>query len=369
MLNSVTNHIQENTLGFKLAIKNIWNSKWSLKNVFIIAIIILSLLVSFYLYIQPKAEPRKSTKVVEVETIIPKTIQKSIVLIGTIHPKHSTILVAKDAGLLDIILPSGTTIKKGDLIAKIINPDIEKNYQLSKDAEEIANTQYNRFLSLQKKGFVSVRELEEKKQGWIESQKDLAKTKIELKNMRFYSPFDGVIGAFKIREGTQINTGDAVVTVYDPLAITIDLNIPCSHLKNIKVNQPVHVFNQIYHLNHLQKMMDDETHMCPADVDINCKSCVIGDSVTVQLIIKEKHHALVIPTQALFLRNGKLSVYKIINNHIVFAAVKQGIQDKEKVEIISGLKPGDQIIIKSPARLYPGLEVAIFQPSKKETQG
>lgn len=365
----MTNHIQENSLRLKLAIKNIWNNKWSLKNVFIIAIIILSPLISVYLYIQSKEEPRKSTKVVEVETISPATIQKSITLIGTIHPKHSTILVAKDAGLLDILLPSGKTIKKGDLIAKIINPDIEKNYQLSKDAEEIANTQYNRFLNLQKKGFVSVRELEEKKQGWIETQKDLAKTKIELKNMRFYSPFDGVIGAFKIREGTQINKGDAVVTVYDPLTITIDLDIPCSHLKNIKVNQPVRVFNQIYHLSHVQKMMDDETHMCPADVDINCESCVIGDSVTVQLMIKEKHQVLVVPTQALFLKNGKLSVYKVINNHIEFVAVKQGIRDKEKVEIISGLNSGDQIIIKNPERLYPGLEVAIFQPSKKKLQG
>lgn len=216
------------------------------------------------------------------------------------------------------------------------------------DAEEIAYTQYNRFLNLQKKGFVSVRELEEKKQGWIEAQKALVKTKIELKNMRFYSPFDRVIGAFKIREGTQINKGDAVVTVYDPLTITIDLDIPCSHLKNIKVNQPVRVFNQIYHLSHVQKMMDDETHMCPADVDINCESCVIGDSVTVQLMIKEKHQVLVVPTQALFLKNGKLSVYKVINNHIEFVAVKQGIRNKEKVEIISGLNSGDQIIKKNP---------------------
>jgi membrane fusion protein (multidrug efflux system) len=356
-------------LGLKLAIKNIWNIKWSLKNVFIIAILILLTFISIYLYIHSKVEPRKSTKVVEVETINRTTIQKSIALIGTVQPKHSTILVAKDSGLLDILLSSGKTIKKGDLIAKIINLDIEKNYQLSKEAEEIANTQYNRFLSLQKKGFVSARELEEKKQSWIESQKDLAKTKNELKNLRFYSPFDGVIGAFKIREGSQINTGDSVVTIYDPSTMTIDLDIPCSHLKDINVNQPVYVFNQMYHLSHVQKMMDEDTHMCPADVDINCESCVIGDSVTVRLLIKEKQQALVIPTQALFLKNGKLSVYKVINNHIEFVAVKQGIQDKEKVEIISGLKPGDQIIIKSPERLYPGLEVAIFQPPKKESQG
>lgn len=333
----------------------------------IISLCFILLSISLYFYLHSKNEPQPPSKVVEVELLKPSSIQKNVSLIGTIHPKHASLLVAKRTGVLDILLTSGQAVKKGELLAKIINPDIEKNYHLSKDAVAIAENQYQRFLNLQNKGFVSLRELEEKKQSLIEAQKDLAKTKIEMKEMRFYAPFDGVIGAFKLREGSQLNVGDAVVTIYDSHTKTIDLDIPCTYLKYIKPNQAVSVFNHKYQLSHIQEMMDEDTHMCPADIDVSCEHCVMGDSVTVQLILKEKQDVLVIPTQALFLQNGKLFVYKVLDNHIELVAVKQGIQDKEKVEIVSGLKAGDSVVSNNPERLYPGMEVTIFQPENKKT--
>lgn len=327
-----------------------------------ISMIILcsSIFMGFYLYNKSKFEPPIATKVVETELTRPTKIQQLIKLIGTIHPKHTSILVAKGSGVLDVLIYSGETVKKGDLIAKIINPGIEKNYQLSKDALQITKNQYQRFLTLKNKGLVSILELEEKKQQWIEAQKNLAKSKMELTNMRFYSPFDGIVGAFKLREGAQVNEGSAVFTVYDPMAVTIDIDIPCHYLKSIKENQSVYVFNTLYHLSHLQKMMDDETHMCPADVDIKCDHCIIGDSLFVTLVIKEKDHVLVIPDKALFLKDGLLSVYKTKNHHIELVRVKQGIQEQDKVEISSGLKTGDEVIIKNPERLSPGLEVIVM---------
>jgi membrane fusion protein (multidrug efflux system) len=77
--------------------------------------------------------------------------------------------------------------------------------------------------------------------------------------------------------------------------------------------------------------------------------------------VNKKTGALVIPTQALFLKQGKTHVYKVVNKKIELVAVKTGIQEKDKVEIISGLNPGEHIVSKSPERLYPGLEVSIYK--------
>lgn len=317
----------------------------------------------------PPAPQALPTKLVEIETATPTHIQKTIKLIGTIRPKHTTILVAKGSGMLDILQPSGEMVKKGDLIAKIINPDIEKSHQLSKATAKLANTQYKRLFGIRKTGFVSAREVEEKKQLWIDAQKEVAKTKIELKNMRFYAPFNGIIGAYKIKEGSQVNESAQVVTVYDPSALTIEVDIPCTNHPLIKENQPVRVLGKAYQLSHLQKMIDDETHMCPADIDIHCDTCLIGTNVAVDLVVKEKHDVLVVPTSALFLKNGTPHLYKVNNNKIELIKIKTGIQEKDTVEISSGLKSGDQVIIKNPERLYPGLTVAIYQPPENKSKG
>ncbi|KTD39985.1 efflux RND transporter periplasmic adaptor subunit [Legionella parisiensis] len=342
-----------------LIIRNSLSSKYKVIGLSSILFTVLSIYYLFYYHAQTSPPP--APKIVETVTVAPTTIEKTIRLIGTIRPKHATVLVAKGSGMLDTLISSGQTVEKGDLIAKIINPDIERSYKLSKETEQLENTQYQRFKNLQKPGFVSTREVEEKKRIWIDSQKEKARTKIELKNMRFYAPFDGIIGAFKIKEGAQVTEGAPVVTIYDPNSLTVEIDIPCTNNHSIKENQPIYILNKLYHLTHVQKMIDDETHMCPADVDIQCTDCLVGASVSGRLVVNKKTGVLVIPTQALFLKQGKTHVYKVVNKKIELVPVKTGIQEKDQVEIISGLKSGENIVSKSPERLYPGLEVSIYK--------
>lgn len=340
-------------------IPNFIGSKFKVMGLLSLLLILLS---TYFLFYSPRHKPSApSPKIVEVITVSPTTIERTIKLIGTIRPRHATILIAKGSGVLDTLMTSGQTVRKGDLIAKITNPDIEKSYQLSKETEQLDNTQYQRLKSLQKSGFVSAREVEEKKRIWIDSQREKAKTKIELKNMRFYAPFNGVVGAFKIKEGAQVTEGTPVVTIYDPNSLIVEMDIPCTNHHSIEENQPIYLFNQLYHLSHVQKMIDDETHMCPADVEIQCPHCLVGASIAGKLVVSKKIDTLVIPTQALFLKQGKTRVYKVVNRKIELVTVKTGIQEKEKVEIISGLKSGDQIVSKSPERLYPGMDISIYK--------
>jgi membrane fusion protein (multidrug efflux system) len=335
--------------------------KW--KNNVIVFIIILALLITGKYLFFKKVEPiPNSNKLVEVETITKQPFQQTIRLLGTIHPKHTAVMIAKGSGMLDALIPTGQKIKKGTLIAKIDNPDIKNNLQLSVSAEALAKAQFDRMSPLLKNGFVSPKEIEEKKQIWIDAQKELSKTKIELDNLRFYAPFDGIVGAYKKREGAQIIPGEVVVTIYDPSSLVVDVDIPCSNVHSIKEGQPVKVLGKTYTLTHFQKMLDEDTHMCPADIDIRCADCLMGATVKVDLVVAEKQEAIVIPDHALFLKNNKPHVYVVENNKIVLIAVKTGMKQQERIEIIEGLKPGQQLVIKGQERLYPNLPVDIYKP-------
>jgi membrane fusion protein (multidrug efflux system) len=347
-----------------------WKKKYLTKKYLVLCLFLSLALCYLWFSFGNKTPPLpKPVKLVDAKILKPETIEQTITLIGTIRPKHSTILVSKRSGLLDIMMFSGQSVKKGDLIAKIANPDIEKNVQLSEAAEALAKHQYQRFSELKKTGFVSSREIDEKKQSWIDAQKELTRTQNELNDLRFYVPFNGIIGAYKLREGTQVNEASPIVTIYDPSSLIVEIDIPCTNLPPIGANQTVYVFNKPYHLSHLQKMIDDETHMCPADIDIQCERCLIGSTVPVRLLVKRKQNTLVIPETAIFLKNGSSYVYKITNNKTELTAITTGLQQKKNIEVISGLKAGDQVVSKSPERLYPGLDVAVYQPADDKQKG
>ena len=310
----------------------------------------------FYFRLSPQRPPQK---IVEIAIVKKQKFQQSIRLLGVIHPQHATYMAAKGSGVLDILIPTGQKISKGALIAKIDNPDIDNEVLLSQSAETIAKSQLDRLQPLLEKGYVSGREIEEKKQEWITAQKEFAKMKMERDNLRFYAPFDGIIGAYKKREGAQINAGDTVVTVYDPETLVVDFDIPCSNLAKISVGQRVYVFDKAYPLDNIQRMLDEETHMCPADVKIACEDCLIGSTVPVRLVVTEKNDVITIPFQALFLKNGIPHVYIVEENKIVLVEVKIGAKQEDRIEIITGLQPGQQLVLKGQERLYPEMSVEI----------
>jgi len=128
------------------------------------------------------------------------------------------------------------------------------------------------------------------------------------------------------------------------------------------VGQEVHVDKKTYSLSRMQKMLDEETHMCPAEVDIACNDCLVGDSVDVDLVVAEKKKTIVVPYQALFLKNSKPAVYVVEQGKVVLVMVTTGIKQQDNIEIMAGLKPGQLLIIKGQERLYPALAVDIYQP-------
>ncbi|CAM2943035.1 efflux RND transporter periplasmic adaptor subunit [Legionella worsleiensis] len=351
-------------------IKNLWQSKHH-RNITLLALVITSLLffIGKWLFNANKLPQLPPNKVVEVETVTTQTLNQTIRLLGTVHPKHTTTLFAKGSGMLDEVVPTGQRIKKGALIAKIDNPDLEKNLHLSVSAATLAKTQLERYAPLIPKGIVSPREVEEKKQAWLNAQKELSRAKIERDNLRFYAPFDGVIGAYKKREGAEVTTGEAVVSIYDPGSLVVDFDIPCTNLSDINEGQTVRILGKKYPLSHIQKMIDETTHMCPADVDIRCDKCLLGATVEVELIIAQKHNTLVVPKNALFLRNSQPFVYIVKNNKVVLVPIKTGLEQENSIEVTEGLEKGQQLVIKGQDRLYPDMTVDIYTPPTKNQLG
>jgi membrane fusion protein (multidrug efflux system) len=54
-------------------------------------------------------------------------------------------------------------------------------------------------------------------------------------------------------------------------------------------------------------------------------------------------------------------VYTIIDNKAHIGAVRTGVKEKNIIEILEGLSPGDLVVSEGQARLYPEIAVKIFE--------
>lgn len=335
------------------------------KKTSITLVIILCIFLAYKLfYAKTDNMPKEEIKTVEVEKVQLKDIRQTTRFIGTIKSQKFTMLVAKSNGILERSVDSGQTVKKDDLIAKVLNEDIERNYILSQQAEKIAQLQYDRLNKLLKSGVSSKSAVEEKESAWIEYQKKLSDARIALDDINIYAPFDGVIGIFKIKNGSQVQKGDVLVSLYDPSTTIVEFDVPLSIINFVHDKSPVFINQREYSLTHIQKMLDEETHMSPAYVSIICNNCIVGSTTNVDVVLQEKKSVMVIPSEAVILQAEKPFVYYVKDNKSVLAPVTLGIQEKKEIEITSGLKVGDLVIVRGQSRLYPNSPVKVGSASE-----
>ena len=322
---------------------------------------IVSLVLCLWMAACSEKPAQPPVKVVEVAAVQKGDIQESITLLGTIRAKKKVLFTAKSSGILDYVAETGDSVSKGTLIAQLENGDLEKSRSLAEETAQIAQQQYNRMRALESSNALNKQTIEDSKRAWLETQNALSQANMAWEQTRFVAPFDGIVGVYKSREGDQVQTGDPIVTFYDPNQLFIELDIPTKFVKYLKVKQSVMVQGKPFTLTSLQKMIDSDTHMAPATVDFSCPGCLVGEVISVQVPIQIHHAVYWVPTESIFQKEGKSYVYVVQENKLKRVAVKTGLQEKTRLEIISGLKEGDVVVIKGQDRLQPDMTVQVAE--------
>ncbi len=333
------------------------------KRVLIYLSIILVIIITYFIS-KKEIAIYQDIKVVEIEKINKKNINKTTSLIAKIKAKYSANLITQASGILNIIVEAGANVTKGTLIAKINNIEVERLYSLTSSAEIIAKDQYDRAKRLLNSGAYSKSDFEITHNRWINAKKDKADAKIAFDKLNFYAPFDGIIGVYKFKDGEQLRGNEQIVSFYDPKNVTLELDIPSSLVPYVNNGQDLTVLGKHYKLTHIQKMLDEEKHMSPAFVDITCEDCLIGSNLDVDLTVIQKNNIIMIPYEAIFNNNGNSMVYIVKNDIVEPRKINLGIREKEEIEVISGLEEEEMIIARNPSRLYPGCRVKIHESIK-----
>ncbi len=315
----------------------------------------LLLTSSFVLANEEPAPP----KVVEVMTAAPADLRQSVRLFGTVHAKREVTLVAEVDGVLDTTFPAGAKVEKGQVFATLDNPDTKKSYELAQGNEKIALEQYNRAQGLNAKHqAVSQKTVEIARSRWIDANQGTLKAKTDYEKTQFEAPFSGILGVFKMREGAYVQKGDRIVTLYDPNELVLEFEIPAKFLQT-DVRKAL-VKEKLYTTVRTQGVVDTQTNTAPAYLDLEgCETCLVGTVLDIDLVIKEALQTLYVPSESIFMEGKDSFVYVVVGTKAKKRKVQVGFEDGGKVQLISGIKAGEQIVSRNPGRLSDDQDIQV----------
>ncbi len=299
-------------------------------------------------------------KIVEVISLKKKDIRESVRLFGRVRAKLEYTHIAETDGVLDHTLLAGQALKKGEVFASLDNPEVKTTYELAKKAEAIALEQYQRSQTLLNKNAVSQKKAESDRGQWIEARQRSLLAKAAFDKIQFKAPFDGVLGVFKHREGAYLQKGDRVVTLYNPETLVVEVDIPEKYVETLTPHSQIIIKGKTYTLTQLQKVIDPATNTAPSFVDVGkATSLIPGSIVAVKLVLNQRNKTIVIPEESLFIDGKHHFVYLVQDGKTVKKEVTLGLSEDRHYEILTGLKEGDQLVIKNPTRLTPDEPVDI----------
>ncbi|MGH9776389.1 MAG: efflux RND transporter periplasmic adaptor subunit [Candidatus Acidiferrales bacterium] len=326
----------------------------------------------------------------EVEATLTKVeradIQRTVTISGTVAalPNQDVKVSALVPGrIARLPVAEGDAVKIGQLLAKIDDRTYRDQVQQAEAAEAQAKANLqNAQLSLKRnqdlfdRGIAARKDLEDARTQQQVAQATLrqAEAALEIAHMQLsrtevLSPLTGRVAKRFVNIGEQVDgtAAQPIVEVANLGQAELQGNLPAFYLSRIKVGQTVPVTSDALpgmtlsgKVIAISPAVDPATNVGLIRIRIPNKEHLLrlGIFLNAPIAVETHAHALTVPPQAVYRdENGKPRVFEIENNTSKPVEVTLGIETPDRIELLSGAKEGDTVILTGGYGLQGGEKI------------
>lgn len=291
-----------------------------------------------------------------------------------IHSRRHIEVRALERGYLEqVLVKEGQTVKKGDLMFKILSTIYQANLDAETAEAHLAQLEFNNTKRLYEQNVVSQNEvaLLQAKLAKAQAKAQLASAELNFTNVT--APFDGIVDRQEKQLGSLIEEGDILTTLSDNSVMWVYFNVPearyleyMSDRDQHKENNRIELvlangekFPQTGMISAIEAKFNNETGNIPFRADFDNPNGLLRHGQTGNVLIhRTQDNALVIPQRATFEILHKRYVYVIDKDHVVHnreITIEHELDDIFVVK--SGLKPTDKIVLEGVRQIHDGEEI------------
>ena len=316
-----------------------------------------------------KQSDKKEAKptLVSVTQVKNQTVETTEEAVGTLEGLDNPTLSAEVPGrVVKIYVNTGEYVKQGQLIAILDSTDFvmqrnEAQAEVARIQALLANQAktVERNQALVNKKFISQNAVDNEvaQQNVLKEQLLGAKARVGSINhssskTKIYAPASGNVEKKLTDEGNFVKVGDPIILIVSKQHLRAHLPFPehiAAKLKpglEVRLTSPTSSTTVKSVIHELKPMVVEGSRTLDVIADIfGAPGWQPGASVTGTVILGEKAAAIMVPEQSLVLRPAGEVVYVVRNNRAYQAVVKTGAHQNGMVEMLSGIKENDTIVV------------------------
>jgi len=318
---------------------------------------------------------------VSVVSIKPQNISSFIETTGTVYSSKEGVMKSEVSGIYRLQrnpatgrpFALGDAVKAGHILIRIEDREFENNLQIESKKLNLALAENNlkKQKSLHEKGGVTQTELQNASIQHVNAKYSYENAEIQQAKMVVKAPFDGVIVELPYHtDGVKIDQGQTLLKIMQYDKLRMDVNLPEKHLPEVTMDQMVQVANYnitrdtIYgRISQISPVINADTRTFQSVLQIDNEKRLLRPGMFIKaFILSEKREGtIVIPKETVISRPDGKVVFTVENGIATEKKITTGLENANTIEVISGLKVNDRLVVSGFETLRNKSKVSIIQ--------
>lgn len=325
-------------------------------------------------------DTNKKLPLITTLKVAPKNFEHYLELQGDVTTRQNVLVYPEIPGTLEkIYVRPGQRVAKGQVLALIDDGGLSNQLAQLKTQLALAKTTFERQERLWKQNIGSEIQYLQAKTQFEAQQNAVKQLERTVGRATVRAPFAGIVDDVIKDQGTVVapGPGSEIFRVVNLSDMFVEVEVPEAHLGNIKPGNASKVYFPILNETYETKVRQTGNFINPAnrsftaEIPVMAKEGTIKPNLTAKVFINDYNNpeAILIP-QSIVSENaaGEQYVYLIQKQQgrdiAVKAIITTGKTQADFVEVLSGIKSGDEIINEGARSVREGQEVKIDNPEE-----
>lgn len=321
--------------------------------------------------------PAEKKEILVTTAMVKDTLFNHFVEIqGSVETKQNVLVYPEYQGtLLRVNVKKGQRVSKGQTLARIDDGGLGSQVAQLETQEALAKTTFERQQRLWNQKIGSEIQFLQAKTQYESAQNMVKQMKSQLGRTVVKAPFSGVIDDVITEQGTVVAPGMPLFRIINLSNMYVSAEVPETYLKTIQKGKNVSVYFPVLNetvettIRQAGDYINPANRSFPIEIDVPNKKGNIKPNLTARLSINDytANNAILIPLNVINENaEGEQYVYtafaKAEDNTTVAKQqiITTGLSQGDKIEVLTGLKAGDQIIVEGARSVKDDQEVKIL---------
>jgi membrane fusion protein (multidrug efflux system) len=317
-----------------------------------------------------KPEGKKDIPSVETSGAQKTIISKTASLTGSvIATRIARVATSVEGPIIRARIKEGDNIRKGEVVFSVgRSTSADASLASAKEDLKRDKEEMGRIDKLVQSGAIPGVELDKSRANVARAEAQVAKAQETINDYTLHSPWNGSVSKVLVAEGDYVAPRAVLAEIYDPTSLVIQCSFPEALTRYATTGTTVLATLDAYpdrtfnaRVSRVYSEMERRTRTLTVEVSLNDRvSLVPGMFARLKVILEKASDATVVPVEALFeTPKGSRGLYVVKEGKALLREVETGIEEGNRIQILKGIAPGDQVVVVGQEKLKDGVAVRV----------